>query len=59
MTVIVFAAIGAAVFAFVGWLLVPPAPPPQELSIRIAANDEIVLVGIKLGDDVTFLQLDR
>lgn len=59
MSVLIFAGIGAAVFSFVGWLMAPPPAPPQELRIRVASINDTVIVGIKLGDEVTFLQLNR
>ena len=59
MTIIVCAAIGAVVSMFVGWLLLPPVPPPEQLRVRVATNPDIVVIGIKLGDDVTFLKFNR
>jgi hypothetical protein len=58
--ILVFAFIGALLAMFGRWLTLPkPQLPVQTVRMRVAVSDEIVIIGIKAGDDVTFIQFDR
>lgn len=57
--VFIFAGIGSLIAMFIGWMLMPADPAPQDVRMRVAISDDIVIIGVKAGDDVTFIQIQR
>ena len=59
MTIVIFAFIGSVVSMFVGWLLYSPAPAPQQVHLRVASNGSHVIIGLKVGNEVQFIEVNR
>lgn len=59
MIILIAAAIGGLVSMLLAYMILPKPQPPQQLRVRVAVSDDVVLVGIKQGDDATLLRIDR
>lgn len=57
-SVLICAAIGALIAMFIGWLMLPSAPK-QQLRMRVAVSNDVVIIGVKVGDEVQFIQFNR
>lgn len=59
MIILIAAAIGGLVSMLLAYIILPKPQPPQQLRVRVAASDDVVMVGVKLDDDATLLRIDR
>ena len=59
MIILIAAAIGGLVSMLLAYMILPKLQPPQQLQVRVAVSNDVVLVGVKLDHDATLLRIDR